>query len=65
LTCGKTEDIALGAIASYDFGPAELQTWVTDSVYTQDDFKGVSVFSRLSFKIGGPPPAPMATKAAQ
>jgi hypothetical protein len=66
LGCGRAEDIGLGAIASYDFGPAELQTWVTDSVYTRDDFEGWSVFSRLSFKLdgfGAPPPPPMVTKA--
>jgi hypothetical protein len=66
LSCGRAEDIALGGIASYDFGPAELQTWVTDSVYTRDDFSGWSVFTRLSFKLdgfGAPPPPPMATKA--
>jgi hypothetical protein len=67
LSCGRAEDIALGAIASYDFGPAELQTWVTDSVYTRDDFAGWSVFSRLSFKLegfGAPPSPPIPTKAA-
>ncbi len=66
LSCGRATDIALGGIASYDFGPAELQTWVTDSVYTRDDFSGLSVFTRLSFKLdtGAPAPAaPMVTKA--
>jgi hypothetical protein len=64
LSCGKATDISLGGIVSYDFGPAELQTWVVDSVYNKDDFDGLKIFSRLSFKLGGPPPAaPMATKA--
>ena len=65
LSCGKATDISLGGIVSYDFGPAELQTWVVDSVYNKDDFDGLKIFSRLSFKLGGPPPAPMATKAPQ
>jgi hypothetical protein len=68
LGCGKTEDIAFGGIIGYDFGPAELEVWATDSVYTQDDFKGSSVFTRLSFKLDDPSPkpaaaSPMATKA--
>jgi hypothetical protein len=68
LGCGKTEDIAFGGIIGYDFGPAELEVWATDSVYTQDDFKGSSIFTRLSFKLDDPSPkppapAPMATKA--
>jgi hypothetical protein len=68
LGCGRTEDIAFGGIIGYDFGPAELEVWATDSVYTKDDFHGSSIFTRLSFKLDDPSPkpaapAPMATKA--
>jgi hypothetical protein len=66
LGCGREEDIALGGEIGYDFGPAELEVWATDSVYTRDDFMGPSVFTRLSFKLDSPAPAsaaPMATKA--
>lgn len=67
LSCGKATDIALGGLVGLDFGPAELEIYATDSVYTKDDFKGWSVFTRLSFKLWGPeaPPAPakMITKA--
>jgi hypothetical protein len=68
-TCGKTRDTALGGIIGYDFGPAELEAWFTQSVgHTEDDFFGSSVFTRLSFKLDNPAPAPaaaapMATKA--
>ena len=65
LGCGKATDISLGGILGYDLGGAELQTWVVDSVYNKDDFDGLKIFTRLSFKLGGPPPAPMATKAPQ
>jgi hypothetical protein len=63
-SCGKATDISLGGILGYDLGGAELQTWVVDSVYNRDDFDGLKIFTRLSFKLGGgaPPPAPMATK---
>jgi len=66
LSCGTATDISLGGIASYDFGPAELQAWIVDSVYNRDDFNGIKAFTRLSFKLGGPEPtpapAPMVTK---
>ena len=67
LGCGRATDIALGAMVGIDFGPAELEVVATDSVYTKDDFAGLSVFTRLSFKLWGPdaPPAksPLITKA--
>lgn len=55
LSCGHATDIALGGIVGYDIGGgAELETIFTDSVYTRDDFKGTSIFERLSFKLWGP-----------
>lgn len=64
LSCGRAEDIALGGEIGYDFGPAELEVWATDSVYTRDDFKGASIFTRLSFKLDNPAPAPAPAPAA-
>jgi hypothetical protein len=64
LGCGRAEDIALGGEIGYDFGPAELEVWATDSVYTKDDFSGPSVFTRLSFKLEDPSPKPEAAAAA-
>ncbi|MGP0090568.1 MAG: hypothetical protein ACLPKB_11515 [Xanthobacteraceae bacterium] len=66
-TCGHDTDIALGGLVGYDFGPVDLQAYVTKSVYTRDDFGtgGLSAWFRTSFKIWGPdaPPArPMYTK---
>ena len=60
LGCGNATDIGLGGLAGIDFGPAELEVYATDSVYSQDDFKGWGVYTRLSFKLWGPqaPPAP-------
>lgn len=66
LSCGRATDIALGGILGYDLGGAEIETWITDSVYTRDDFDGLSIFTRLSFKLEGlepAAPAPMVTKA--
>jgi len=64
LGCGRAEDIALGGEIGYDFGPAELEVWATDSVYTKDDFSGASVFTRLSFKLEDPSPKPEAAAAS-
>jgi hypothetical protein len=49
--CGKAENIQVGALVGYNLGPAVLQVYATDSVYTQDDFAGWSVYSRLTFRI--------------
>jgi hypothetical protein len=49
--CGKAENIQAGALVGYNFGSAVLQVYATDSVFTQDDFAGWSVYSRLTFKL--------------
>jgi hypothetical protein len=59
LTCGRATDIAFGGLIGYDFGPVALKLYVSHSVYTKDDFGGVLVWSKLSFRIWGPEaPAP-------
>jgi hypothetical protein len=67
LTCGKAQDFALGGIISYNTGGTDLELIVTDSVGdTEDNFKGVSIFTRVNFKLWGPEapaPAPIIGKA--
>jgi hypothetical protein len=66
LTCGRATDFALGGLVGYDFGPAALKVFVTDSVYTNDDFGGVLIWTKLSFRLWAPePPAssPLIKKA--
>ncbi|MGP0095102.1 MAG: transporter [Xanthobacteraceae bacterium] len=64
LSCGNDTDIAVGGLVGYDFGPVNLQAYVTKSVYTKDDFGtgGLSAWGRISFKIWGAEP-PMYKKA--
>jgi hypothetical protein len=63
--CGKSESVAIGGLVGLDLGLAHLQAWVTDSVHTQDDFGGLGIYSRITFKLWGdepPPSKPMYTK---
>ncbi len=66
LGCSKPTAVALGGILEYDLGPANFQIWVTnDELVNNDDFKGWSVWTRLSLKLWGPeapPPAPLIHK---
>lgn len=57
-SCGKASNASVGGLVGYDFGPADLQVWATDSFSAQDDFKGWGVFTRLSFRVWAPDTAP-------
>ena len=56
----------LGGLIGYDFGPVDLQVWVTDSSWARRSAGpgGLNVWSRIGFKIWGPdaPAAPLVTK---
>jgi hypothetical protein len=52
ITCGRATDYAIGGLIGYDFGPAALKLFMTDSIYTQDNVGGLAFWSKLSFKIG-------------
>lgn len=60
LTCGRATDYAVGGLVGYDFGPVALKFTLTDSVYTKDDFGGLFLWTKLSFRLWGPdaPPSP-------
>jgi hypothetical protein len=60
LTCGRQDHHALGGLVGYDFGPVALKVFVTDSVFTRDDFQGVNIWTKLSFRLWAPetPEAP-------
>jgi hypothetical protein len=64
LTCGRQDHHALGGLIGYDFGPVALKVFVTDSVFTQDDFRGLNVWTKLSFRLWAPetPEAPAAKR---
>jgi hypothetical protein len=53
-------------LIGYDFGPVDLQVWVTDNLEgtnTPDDAGAIHVWTRLGFKIWGPEaPKPLVGK---
>jgi hypothetical protein len=64
--CGKVGKGAAGALLGYDFGPVDLQVWVTDQFVGQDTPAGkaaLDVWTRIGFKIWGfEQPHPLVTK---
>jgi hypothetical protein len=64
--CGKYQTAAAGGLVGYDFGPVDLQVWVTDSFVGQDTPQGkngINVWSRIGFKLWGPEaPKPLVAK---
>jgi len=64
--CGRYQTAAVGGLVGYDFGPVDLQVWVTDSFVGQDAPQGtggINVWSRIGFKLWGPDaPKPLVAK---
>jgi hypothetical protein len=64
--CGLYRTAAAGALVGYDFGPVDLQVWVTDSFVGQNTPQGpggINVWSRIGFKLWGPDaPRPLVAK---
>ena len=60
--CGFEQQINLGALVGYDFGPVNLQVWAADDVLCRNANCGLDVWTRWSFKIWGPEAKPMVAK---
>ena len=64
--CGRYQTAAAGGLIGYDFGPVDLQLWVTDSFVGNNAPQGpagINVWSRIGFKIWGPDaPRPLVSK---
>jgi hypothetical protein len=64
--CGRLSDGALGGLVGYDFGPVDLQVWVTDTIYgsnTAQGSGGINVWTRLGFRLWAPEaPKPLVAK---
>src|SRR6516225_299740 len=63
--CGRYQTAAAGGLIGYDFGPVDLQVWVTDSFVGQDTPQGpngINVWTRIGFAIWNPEtPHPLVT----
>jgi hypothetical protein len=63
LTCGRSNHLAIGGLVGYDFGPLALKVIAAHSVDATDDVRGLSVWTRVTFKLWGPEaPTPPAAK---
>jgi hypothetical protein len=64
--CGFYQTAAIGGLVGYDFGPVDLQVWVTDQFVGQNTPAGVGsidVWTRIGFKLWGPDaPKPLVAK---
>jgi hypothetical protein len=64
--CGNYSNVAVGGLIGYDFGPVDIQVWVTDVVEAANTPAGVGslwVWSRLGFRLWAPEaPHPLVTK---
>jgi hypothetical protein len=53
--CANQNEFALGGLVGYDFGPVDVQAWVTDSIVQQNSGQsGVTVWSRVGFRLWAP-----------
>jgi len=64
LHCGWAHGAALGGLVGYDFGPVDLQVWVTDQFWNQDTpGGGITVWTRMGFRLWAPEaPKPLVAK---
>jgi len=61
--CAILSNYALGGLVGYDFGPVDLQVWVTDTLGGQNRIDGVNVWTRLGFRLWAPEaPKPLVAK---
>lgn len=64
LACANQNFLGFGGLVGYDFGPVDVQVWVTDTVAQQNTGEsGWIVWSRLGFRLWGPEaPRPLVAK---
>jgi len=63
--CGRYQTAAVGGLIGYDFGPVDLQVWLTDQFVGRDSPAGggIVIWSRLGFRLWGPEtPKPLVAK---
>jgi hypothetical protein len=62
--CGNSNYVGLGGLVGYDFGPVDLQVWLTDTVWSENTAQaGITVWTRFGFKLWGPEaPKPLVAK---
>ena len=63
-SCANQNFVGFGGLVGYDFGPVDIQVWVTDTVWSQNTGEnGVLVWSRVAFRLWAPEaPHPLVAK---
>lgn len=64
IACANQTFFGVGGLVGYDFGPVDVQVWVTDTVAQQNTGEsGVLVWSRIGFRLWAPEaPRPLVAK---
>ena len=62
--CGNLSNVAVGGLVGYDFGPVDLQVWVTrQRRQVPNAIDGLDFWTRLGFRIWAPEaPKPLVAK---
>ena len=64
--CNRFGYAQVGGLVGYDFGPVDLQVWLTDGIWSQNAPGGagtIEIYTRLGFKLWGPEaPRPLVAK---
>jgi hypothetical protein len=64
--CGNYQEAAIGGLVGYDFGPVDLQVWVTGNFVgnnTPQSVGGINIWSRMGFRLWAPEaPKPLVAK---
>ncbi len=61
--CANMSNFAVGGLVGYDFGPVDMQLWITDSVARSNAIDGLDFWTRIGFRIWGPEaPKPLVAK---
>jgi len=62
--CGNQNFVGFGGLVGYDFGPVDVQVWVTDTVWQQNTGEaGWTVWTRIGFRLWAPEaPKPLVAK---
>ena len=60
--CNYQQSVYLGGFVGYDFGPVDIAVWAIDPVLANNTAQGLTVFTRVGFKLWGRASRPLVAK---